>query len=76
MLVAPHVDGLFLVVRWESTPLAAVKAVVRKLARYDLRFAGVVLNATDLKRATPPELVSMYRAGLAYGRGSYVASVE
>ena len=76
MLIAPHADGTLLVVRWHSTSVAAVTAVVRKLARHDLRISGVVLNATDLKRATPPELASMYRASLAYGRGSHTAPVE
>ncbi len=75
-LVAPHADGTLLVVRWHSTSVAAVKAVVRKLARHDLRISGVVLNATDLKRATPPELASMYRASRSYGRGSYTTTVE
>jgi len=76
VLVAPHADATFLVVRWQTTPLAAVKAVVSNLARYDLCVSGVVLNATDLKRATPPELASMYRAGLSYGHGTYAAPAE
>ena len=66
VLIAPHADKTLLVVRWQTTPIAAVKAVARKLLQHRVHVAGVVLNATDLKRATPYKLASMYRAGRSY----------
>jgi capsular exopolysaccharide synthesis family protein len=71
LLVASQADCTLLVVRWKTTPVVAVRAVLRKLARHDLQVAGAVLNATNLKRSVPDGLASLYRAGRAYARGTH-----
>lgn len=48
LALAPALDEVLLVVRWQTTPREAVAAAARELAEVGLPVVGIALNAVDL----------------------------